>query len=176
MPNWCEATLTVQGSKAELDRFRLFAKTKDKVLDEKKFLPYPKRFVDMDIASRLWDKKNTVDGTHFGKLKEGVKCDDRPKDGFNSGGYEWCIENWGTKWGICDPVLTDKSEDELHYRFDTAWSPCTPVIFKMSELFPALTFEMEYFEGGMGFSGYYCVKNGDVIKDATADYAGPRGG
>lgn len=172
MPNWCQATLIIRGDKKELDRFRIFAKTKEKVLDEKRFLPYPKKFADMDLATSLWDKKNTIDG----KLKKDADYKDKPKDGFNAGGYEWCNENWGTKWGICYPELTENDKNKLRYNFDTAWGPCIPVIFKMSQNFPLLTFRMDYFEGGMGFKGRYRVRNGNILQDTSENYSGPKGG
>ena len=27
-----------------------------------------------------------------------------PKDGYNQGGYQWCCDNWGTKWGSITPI------------------------------------------------------------------------
>jgi len=105
------------------------------------------------------------------------------KDGFNSGGYEWCIKNWGTKWGICnaelgnaDYISADSISYELEYTFDTAWSPPTPIVKKMSEMFPSLTFTLKYFEGGGGFNGLYVCEKGEVIRDLTGDYFGNRGG
>ncbi|MDD5428764.1 MAG: hypothetical protein PHI58_06000 [Candidatus Omnitrophica bacterium] len=177
MPNWCQTTLIIRGDKKDLNRFASFAKTKDKILDERKFIPYPKKFVDMDTAASEWDKKNIIGGDRCnGKLKKGANYKDRPKDGFNSGGYEWCTENWGTKWGICYPDLTEKDKKKLRYNFDTAWGPCIPVIFKMSQAFPALTFKMDYFEGGMGFKGRYRVRNGNILQDTNENYSGPKGG
>ena len=48
--------------------------------------------------------------------------------------YEWCVENWGTKWNSCDTYI---SGDSLC--FWTAWSPCLPVIEAMSKMFPGLS-------------------------------------
>ena len=104
------------------------------------------------------------------------------KDGFNSGGYDWCLQNWGTKWGICDSEKQEeygwegKEDKEVMYKFQTAWSPPNPIILRMSKLFPDLEFEMRYFEGGGGFNGIYRCKNGEVQRDEQGDYFGDRGG
>ena len=64
-----------------------------------------------------------------------------PKDGFNSGGYKWRVEHWGTKWpafhvDIEEPVPMYGGTVEVVFHFDTAWSPPTPVIAKAAERFP----------------------------------------
>jgi len=102
------------------------------------------------------------------------------KDGFNSGGYEWCNENWGTKWGICNAELINDNDydetKELGYSFETAWSPPFPVVLEMSKLFPNLEFDLRYFEGGNGFNGLFVCKKGKVETDKQGDYFGSRGG
>lgn len=50
--------------------------------------------------------------------------------------YDWCCDNWGTKWNACDCVLTNNSRQDIAYEFQTAWSDPEPVILRLSELFP----------------------------------------
>lgn len=63
---------------------------------------------------------------------------DRPaKDGFNSGGCEWCVTHWGTKWPASDTCIDEGATDQkavLH--FSTTWSPPRPVIVAASAKFP----------------------------------------
>ena len=47
--------------------------------------------------------------------------------------YEWCVQNWGTKWNAYDCSPGDGSIE-----FHTAWSAPHPVIQKLSELYPEL--------------------------------------
>jgi hypothetical protein len=96
--------------------------------------------------------------------------------GYNSGGYEWCIENWGTKWGIYDGELVNEREGGLTYRFQSAWSPPIPVIKKMSEMFPKLLFTLRYYECGMEFKGTLTCKNGKPLSFKESKYRGNRGG
>jgi len=64
----------------------------------------------------------------------------------------------------------------LQFNFDCAWSPPTPLIKRLSEMFPTLRFNMQYWEGGAGFQGIAQYMNGKEIKNVTMDYSGRRGG
>ena len=187
MPNWCECDLRVEGNKAEIEKFKEAAKTQTPedgqepdVLDAESFIPYPARFKALDDQAAAWARDNTVDGKQFGRLKEGASYADAPKDGFNSGGYDWCCENWGTKWGISRPELVEEDQWEdtvtVTYTFQCAWSPCTPVIAKMSEMFPTLEFDFRFFERGMAFNGWMLFKNGELKREEEGKYFGTRGG
>lgn len=98
MPNWCECELEIEGN-GDIKKFKTYAKTGENVLDTNKFIPYPKKYKNQDNKAKEWQQE-------FDKLKtkeqrqEWLKNNPRIKDGFNSGGYEWCMLNWGTKWGI----------------------------------------------------------------------------
>ena len=75
--------------------------------------------------------------------------------------YEWCWNNWGTKWNASDPW-------ELHwggYSFDTAWAPSIPVTKVLSSLVPDTEFTHIYYESGVGFAGEVVCLNGEIISD-----------
>ena len=166
MPNWVECDLTVSGNEKVLKSFEDFAKTEKSALDANKFIPYPKEFADKDAEAEEVRKR----------IKAGEKLS-VPEDGFNSGGYEWRIKNWGTKWGICDAEISCKKLKHTFYFFTCAWNPPLPLIRKMAEMFPALAFSLRYYEAGMGFSGLYGVKGEDVLDDyMNNSYRGNRGG
>lgn len=184
MPNWCEHDLTVEGKTEEVERFQKFAKSKDSILDQNKFIPYPKEFED-SAELKAYNEEEECLIKKYGSInaeevKEWRFKHPRPNDGFNSGGYDWCINHWGTKWGIVRPEIdstdTYKGVTTIEYTFECAWSPCLPIIKKMGEMFPMLTFDLRYFEQGMGFNGMYRVENGKVTDDKSGDYFGDRGG
>ena len=54
--------------------------------------------------------------------------------------YDWCIENWGTKWNAYgyDEGVDYSGNDALC--FQTAWAAPHPILEKLSEMFPAVTF------------------------------------
>jgi hypothetical protein len=96
--------------------------------------------------------------------------------------YSWRIENWGTKW---EPTAInvsgkyrdlDSSKFLMEIWFDTAWAPPIPIISKLSNLYESIEFCLKCWEGGAGFKGIYHVKAGDVLRNETLPYSGPRGG
>lgn len=158
MPNWCSADLKVMGDKKDLLRFKDFAKgdQKEYAIDTNAFIPYPEEFKRNDEAHAK---------------------DDTVQDSYNHGGYEWCCNNWGTKWGICHAEIVEETDKNMIYTFDTAWSPAIPVIRKMAEMFPELRFYYFYYEGGVGFSGKFFIRGNIIRKDETNNsYRGSRGG
>ena len=168
MPNWCENDLYVLGAKEDLVRFKEAVKGRDRhgeetLLNEDAIIPYPEHFRKLDEAARQYEEAHPDDWAN------------RPKDGSNQGGYEWCIENWGTKWGFCEVQLVSESDAELQYTFNTAWSPPSPLIKKLGEMFPTLEFELRYFECGAGFNGILRIVEGKVVDDETGKYWGDRG-
>lgn len=82
--------------------------------------------------------------------------------------YDWCIENWGTKW---NSVWTNLDNDEIN--FSTAWSPISVELFtsfikicreiigeKANEIW------LYYEESGCDLYGRYYIDNdGTIIHD-----------
>lgn len=169
MPNWCENELSVTGREEDVYTFIKKAGGENGDLDFESFIPYPNIFSKIDEEAKAHNQD-----------PEKVKLYGYKPNGYNSGGYEWCIENWDTKWNACDVVfdLIKDYEDEetAFYEFNTAWSPPISVIKKMGEMFPNLVFVLRYFECGVGYNGILEIKGGVVLKDETADYYGHRGG
>jgi len=153
MPNWCENDLTVTGPTADLDRFIAGG------LDFNTAIPYPDHFKQMDDATHAWEQAHP-----YGSDAYKAHWQDRPKDGYNQGGYDWCIAHWGCKWNAStDETLQRISEEKAEGHFSTPWAPPMPVIDAWSAKYPSLTFVLKYFEGGMGFQGVYRVRKGRVL-------------
>ena len=178
MPNWCECDLFIQGPKARVDEFLQFVKSDESDFDFDRLIPYPERFKELDRIKAEWDKQHLPPGGN-------PDWNDRPKDGFNQGGYEWCIANWGTKWFARGPEVSRhnvwQEEDgpellQVEINFATAWSPPTPIIQRAGELFPDLHFELRYFESGAAFNGIFVCEDGEVVADRSGNYYGDRGG
>lgn len=79
--------------------------------------------------------------------------------------YDWSIENWGTKWNAAEVSLHEKN-----FKFDTAWSPCSPVIKTLSKLFPDAHIRFQYSEPGWGFCGVEEYWGGYKIYQLEGDY------
>ena len=83
MPNYCYNEITIEGNPAELKKQARFVKSKESDFDFNKIAPYPEEYAELDRKAEEYRKET-------GKMDI--------QDGFNSGGYFWCINNWGTKW------------------------------------------------------------------------------
>lgn len=167
MPNWCNNNLFVEGKFAQVRNFlntcgtpakqqKLTSKNDETCskLDFNQFVPYPEKYAKQDELA-VKDKTG------------------KTKDGYNSGGREWCQTHWGTKWNAVDTEIeletNTRENTTARISFDTAWSPPTPVILAMSKTHPALNFTLEYEEGGIGFRGTFTAKNGKVVQDTWED-------
>jgi Ferredoxin-like domain in Api92-like protein len=173
MPNHCDADLTVTGPADVVGEFlaRYVTKADGTLLNLDAIRPYPAKLKEMDRIAHEWDDAHP----------DGKPWRERPKDGFNSGGYDWCIENWGTKWGCykthgCSTPL-EKIDDGVILHFSTAWSPFRlDLLQAVSQRLPALRFQYDYYEQGMGFQGHVTVTGGRILVDEEGTYDGERGG
>jgi len=86
--------------------------------------------------------------------------------------YDWCVQNWGTKWDIEPQEHPNMEEDwfieydeywageqekvikTMLYEFETAWSPPFGAIHGLAKTFPNLLITLTYSEAGIGFCGY----------------------
>lgn len=136
MPNWCYNGLHVHHADPKM--IDKFVKGLSKGLFNT-FIPYPEKYKKLDEKAKAHNKKT---GEYI-------------KDGFNQGGYEWCVENWGTKWDVFldkgDIGIRDKNN--LRFGFQSAWAPPVPFYDKLVEL--GFKVEADYEEGGAGFIGVY---------------------
>jgi hypothetical protein len=62
--------------------------------------------------------------------------------------YSWSVNTWGTKWNTYDGYSKRTSDNEVQYKFDTAWSPPLPVIDVLAKKFPELSFKLQYIDEG----------------------------
>ena len=181
MPNHCETDFNIYGRRDQVMAVIDAHFTADGTLDCDKVIPYPEQYKELDRIAEEW-KKTYCDATGW-KLKpeyEGQKLE-RPRDGFNSGGYEWCCDNWGTKWGTYSGngvILIEHENDTLEAQlsFESAWGPPQPVFDKLAEMYPGLTFRAESFECGMQWQLLQEWKEGAGVTYKEATYDGNRGG
>ena len=146
MPNWCDNSIHIEGENEVLKQVWDECFTND-VLDFDKVIPYPEPYRSMDANSGFCGA------------------------GFNAGGYEWRVENWGTKWN----ADFDESDFSLEDGFITgscftAWSPPLGVMMELSKKYPVRVV-IEYDEAGMPFQGEIEYEDGveTVIYDRSGE-------
>ncbi len=158
MPNHCYNDMTIEGDEKVVAEIfeKHFPKDEDGTphFDFNTVLPYPQNFLDQDEVAR--------------KHREANPNDWSVKDGFNSGGYEWCVNNWGTKWNAYDQEV-DGWEGYIRAEFYTAWSPPEGVLAKLCEMYPSVEINISYEEAGMAYEGQYENQNGKLVNTVHID-------
>ena len=144
MPNWVDNTITLKHSDPTMIKRAHDALERGEFLNE--FHPVP---LDLQIvAGRLGDDESAEQQALV--LQENAN---RDKYGY-ANWYDWCVNEWGTKWDVGDEGSATLNEDgSLTASFNSAWAP--PIeAYRMLE---DLGFEIKayYFEGGMMFAGIY---------------------
>jgi hypothetical protein len=79
--------------------------------------------------------------------------------------YDWCIANWGTKWNAYFVLDPEYVTGGAMIRFSTAWSPATPVIARLSEIFPLAKLTLRYFDECWNFAGEALFEAGEADED-----------
>jgi hypothetical protein len=167
MPNWVFNSVDIHGTKEQIDRFR------------KEALEYKSSYVE-DVEG-----EDKFSFHAFITLPDSKFMEYRETHGFVGGNqsgdtefnwYNWNTKNWHTKWDACNVDYVSNNEENIHIRFDTAWSPPMPVFEAMVDKFPELSFSIEWEEeqewGGraLGRGGDFEVIEEWDIPMSHADY------
>lgn len=147
MPNWCNNTLTLSHEDPAMIARAKQAFADGRLLDE--FIPVPQELKDVPSPNREADHAELL------RKKYGA-----------SDWYDFCVNNWGTKWDIGDGNGIQTWDDhELIVYFDSAWSPPTTAYQRFEEL--GFRVYATYYEPGMCFCGIY-----DEYGDNSWDLSG----
>ena len=139
MPNWCNNNMYISHPDKKMMKKALKAWNSGKFLST--LVPEP--------DYKTVKVKPTYDSSHItGKPKpEFVEPD--------QAGWDWRVQNWGTKWDIGWEDYQDKAElngdNSMFVYFDSAWSPPTDAYAKIIEM--GYSIKAYYFECGMEFCG-----------------------
>jgi hypothetical protein len=84
--------------------------------------------------------------------------------------YDWCVDNWGTKWGDYDHIEQTVTVQQLNmvaekesisFSYNTAWGPFSTAFWaEVSRRFPNVRIEVTFYEPGMCFAGAYSCYQG----------------
>lgn len=92
--------------------------------------------------------------------------------------YRWRINNWGTKWNVCDTydfeVYQEHSSSpvELTIGFTTAWGPADQLYEHLAHKYKdtSLEFTIQYYEGGCAFAGELSYHKGEETNNFFVEY------
>jgi len=142
MPNWCDNNITVRGKAEDINAIYQQCLKDDVDLCE----------AVKPIPAAL---RNTTSPTPEGSEQPVV-------DGSNNW-YDWCVNNWGTKWDLCDANYeyedAGEGEAQIVINCQTAWGP--PIAIYEHLQSKGYYVYATYHEGGMGFAGIWDDGNDD---------------
>jgi len=177
MPDYCENDVTFTSTrKRDIERLKKRATSKENPFDFNGFIPYPRVFKCIDKLAKMREANRTKEAEKRGKKnfyelsnEDKAKVEKKYpyiKDGFNQGGYKWCLENWGTTWNSCNTSVDEKitKEDGVYIwkvSFDTAWTPPSPIFENIAKRYPKINIEAEYKEEGCNIDGKLIYKDGE---------------
>jgi Ferredoxin-like domain in Api92-like protein len=187
MPNHCETDLYISGKSEDVRavlEFLEISAGKSETDFCNKLIPYPDNFRQRDADCPRWDDPDRTE-----KIVAFISKYGNGDDGFNSGGYEWCVNNWGTKWGAYDITHSTRRHAEV-VSFRSAWKSPDPRVFQeLQKRFPTVTLHVEFYESGQGFCGGYTIaaedehfddsqpwQSGLISSSWKSEYRGFRGG
>jgi hypothetical protein len=67
--------------------------------------------------------------------------------------YQWCVNNWGTKWDVGGDSYTRPNPFEILLTFDSAWAP--PINAYQTMVEQGFQVKASYYEPGMAFAGVW---------------------
>ena len=82
--------------------------------------------------------------------------------------YNWCVNNWGVKWGLIEPCLEERFEQSLMYTARTPWSAPIGAFEEISRLYPSLEFKIDYDEPGNALTGFARIHSGEIIAESES--------
>ena len=158
MPNWCDNQVTITGPNSVIDKI-------EKIVKEEKegngllnfFHPMPKQLEGTTSPSSSADKPQPM------------------VEGFDNW-YDWRVENWGTKWELCEFYGVDRQyhseqnegESTITFGFDSAWAPPINAYEQFLRDNEDCSLKAWYYEGGCDFMGEW--DNGSDDCYAPSDY------
>ena len=142
MPNWCNNRVEIYGE--DPDQIKEVKKTlasKQTCFDFNNIVPMPK---ELEGTTSPNPEPDSFEAKRL-----------RKQHGHDNW-YDWCCDNWDTKWNSAGADLTSDSNNSIiEYEFQTAWGPPIKVIEALREKYPDLNITAFYDEPGMEMAGYY---------------------
>ena len=143
MPNWCNNNISITGPNSVIDKIEKITKEEDNKNGLLQFFnPMPKELEGTTSPSSSADKPQPM------------------IDGFDCW-YDWRVENWGTKWEVCEFYGVDRQyhsennegESTITFGFDSAWAPPINAYDQFLTDNSDCSLKAWYYEGGCDFMG-----------------------
>ena len=168
MPNWCNNNISITGPNSVIDKIEKIVKE-----EENTDLSSKEKGETPGLLQFMAPMPKELDGTTAPSSSA-----DKPQpmvEGFDNW-YDWRVENWGTKWELCEFYGVDRQyhseqnegESTITFGFDSAWSPPINAYEQFLRDNEDCSLKAWYYEGGCDFMGEW--DNGQDDCYAPSDY------
>jgi hypothetical protein len=158
MPNWTSNHLYIEGDQADIRAFLEAVKWEDELFDFNRIIPMPELLKHTGSGGRTIEGKQVASWYNVKpwnpqrpEEEEQVRLFTPEEEAEltaigHRNWYSWANANWGTKWNASRPEIEDSSIEHgyIEITFNTAWDAPIPVLQKMVEMFPKLTFDCRW--------------------------------
>ena len=178
MPNWCYNRMNVTGDRESLVKLtEAITRKHDPSLAETTMgveqvdydltILFP---VPEPLAIRAVFLSTETDDPEYQELLK--KYEANKAEYGHTTWYDWCINNWSTKWSprIEEWTINDyPNGSEIYAYYETAWSPADGLICEVSKQFPTLLFTVSSDEEGRSFSCVMAFSKGEIVAEAGCE-------
>lgn len=162
MPNWCYNYLSVEGPQEDIAKLKAqLNKPFTKVHDQYNPDTHKMEMREYSYSNPIFAFHNIYNHTQAGITDE--QYNQQPDHSLSiqeamefkgNHWYDFNVREWGTKWDVAvgdedkwpETELYTETDNELGYKFNTAWSPPLSGIEKLVEQYPTLNFNLSYEE------------------------------
>ena len=119
MPNWCDNRVRLSDNADNSEQFDRLCQIMDgpdpfnTIFPRPDFKKIPNDKGELPIKREIKNSEGEIVAETY-DFPDG-KNDDR--------WYHWCVDNWGTKWDMCDKHTAEIDEGWAEFGFSTAWAP-----------------------------------------------------
>ena len=166
MPNWCDNQVSITGPNSVIDKIEKIVKEESNNAENgllQFFHPMPKVMLDTE-AGPIAKTKAEKNARKSRKLEFGAE-----------NWYDWRVENWSTKWEVCEFYGVDRQhlndsldESTISFGFSSAWAPPIGAYEQFLIDNENCSLKALYYEGGCDFMGEW--DNGSDDCYAPSDY------
>jgi len=178
MPNWCYNRMNVTGDRESLVKLtEAITRKHDSSLAETT-MGVEQVDYDLSVLFPIPDElritamffSTETDDPEYQELLKKYEAN-KEKYGHTTW-YDWCINNWSTKWSprIEEWTINDyPNGSEIYAYYETAWSPADGLIREVSRQFPTLLFTVSSDEEGRSFSCVSAFSKGEMVAEAGCE-------
>ena len=159
MPNWITNRITIytDGDDSIIEKILSQVKSEQSDFDFNKIVLQPDELEGTKAPTNiLSDEEYSI--TPDRGITQAMSDALKEKFGFDNW-YDWRYQHWGTKWNADEVVINDNE-----ITFNTAWNTPEPIFIKLSEMFPMVTFEVEFSDEDFGYNvGKFKLFEGIIV-------------